>query len=268
MAGAQLLEHRLVEREPRAAGRPVDSTSTASIMRSDTAKSPARRRVERRVELVGLDLGEVAELADVDAEHGTRRRVHEVDGAQHRAVAAERDDEVEPVGELVGSTPSSSRPAARTRRRARAPRRRARRTTRPRAARASCAAGRSRCGTRPTARVGAFDARRVVPATTRRAPRRVDGRPRRAARARGTRRCRRRRAAATPSTAIDAEARRRRARRRPRAAPRACTAGSRTMPPLPDAGPARLELRLHEQHELGVGRGAARAARARRSAAR
>ena len=58
--------------------------------------------VERGVELARLDLGEVAELADVHAEHGHAGLVGEVDGAQHRAVAAERDHDVEPVGVEIG----------------------------------------------------------------------------------------------------------------------------------------------------------------------
>ena len=85
--------------------------------------------VEGGVEVVGLDLGEVAELADVDAEHRHPGFVGEVDGAEHGAVAAERDHEVEALGEAsrsrvasrrVGrgtrtSTPCSARRSARVR---------------------------------------------------------------------------------------------------------------------------------------------------------
>ena len=80
-------------------------------MRSDTAKSPASRRGSDCFELVALDLGEVAELADVHAEDRDRRRVHEVDRVQHRPVAAERDHEVEPVGETVGGDAERVEPA-------------------------------------------------------------------------------------------------------------------------------------------------------------
>ena len=83
----------------RPARRPADSTR-------DREHHPLRDRVvareqavERGVELVGLDLGEVAELADVDAEDGDAGLVDELDRAQHRAVAAEADHQVEPVGE-------------------------------------------------------------------------------------------------------------------------------------------------------------------------
>ena len=100
MAAALLLEHRLVEREPRAAHA---GPSRLDVDREHHAlrdlEVAGEQTRHRRFELVGLDLGEVAELADVDAEDRHRRRVHEVDRAQHRAVAAERDDEIEPVGE-------------------------------------------------------------------------------------------------------------------------------------------------------------------------
>ena len=50
--------------------------------------APARRSGRR------LDLGQVAEHADVDAEQRHRRAVEQLHGAQHRAVAAEADDQV------------------------------------------------------------------------------------------------------------------------------------------------------------------------------
>ena len=61
---------------------------------------------ERLGDLRRLDLGEVAEHADVDAEQRDRRAVEDAHGAQHRAVAAEADDEVgladRPLGRQVG----------------------------------------------------------------------------------------------------------------------------------------------------------------------
>ena len=49
------------------------------------------------------------------------------------------------------------------------------------------------------------------------------------------------------------EARVAQARRAPRGAPRGGPSGSRTMPPLPTRRASRLELRLHQQHEVAVG---------------
>ena len=57
--------------------------------------------LERRRHRVRLDLGEVAEQADVDAEDRHLCLLHEVDGAQHRAVAAEADREHDVLGELL-----------------------------------------------------------------------------------------------------------------------------------------------------------------------
>ena len=50
---------------------------------------------DERVDQFGrLDLGEVTELAEVDAEERDGRPVEGADGAQHRAVAAEADNDV------------------------------------------------------------------------------------------------------------------------------------------------------------------------------
>ena len=153
---------------------------------------------------------------------------------QHRAVAAERDDEVEAVGEPVGlhaelgetghralrscgtrtSTPCSRNHAAAERAN-------------------SCAISRSRCGTSPTARTAGCSCRDTVRVgddagdvvgvdrrgPTLRAREELDV-------AVGAAQRRRRRARAH-------RARARRARRRPRAAPRRAPPASRTMPPLP-----------------------------------
>ena len=91
VTAALLLQRGLVEREPRPAGRPFDVTRDGehhALRHGEVAGEQAR---QRRIELVGLDLGQVSELADVHAEDRHRRRVHEVDRVQHRAVAAERD---------------------------------------------------------------------------------------------------------------------------------------------------------------------------------
>ena len=107
--GALLLEHGLVERVPRARPAPPASTSTASTMRSDTSNSPATSRGSERVELVRLDLAQVAELPDVHADDRHRRRIHELHRVEHRAVAAERQHEVETVGERVAGAPRTRR---------------------------------------------------------------------------------------------------------------------------------------------------------------
>ena len=61
---------------------------------------------------------------------------------------------------------------------------------------------------------------------------------------------------------------RRRARRTTSSSTARWTAGSRTTPPRPTALASRLELRLHQQHEVGVGGRAPRAAPARTRAQR
>ena len=215
---------------------------------------------QRRVELVGLDLGEVAELADVHAEDRDRRRVHEVDRVQHRAVAAERDHEVEAVGEAVGldaELVEADTPSPRLA--GRAPRRRARRNHAAAARASSCATPRSRCGTRPTARIAGLmrlDTGHVV----------VRGRPDRrssmsdvASTAAGPRA----RVREELDVAVGAAQRRRdhRAHTEPeRVEPADDFAQHRVVhhrvahdATLADARPARLELRLHEQHEVGIG---------------
>ena len=45
-------------------------------------------------QLTGFDLGEIAELSEVDAEQWHRRAVEGTDGAQHRAVSAEAHDDL------------------------------------------------------------------------------------------------------------------------------------------------------------------------------
>ncbi len=65
------------------------------------AKSPATNRSSDVPEAGRLDLGEVAELAEVHAEDGDALRRHEVHGPQHAAVAAEADGHVQIMGELV-----------------------------------------------------------------------------------------------------------------------------------------------------------------------
>ena len=247
----RLLEHRLVERRPPPARGPVDSTG--DLQHHPLARPRSRRRRAARApssRSSGLDLGEVAELADVHAEHRDAGVVDEIDGAQHRAVATERDRQIEAGGELLDrhrdAAPARSRPT-----RGCAPRRRAARTRLDHLrGQRRVPPARSRCGTSPTV----FSTVRHRP----RAPRATAAsRSRRAlivgvalaGVARGTRRCRRRRAAATasraitpmpasasPSTTSSSTAR--------------CTSGSRTIPPRLTRGPAGLELRLHQQHEL------------------
>jgi hypothetical protein len=84
-----LLEHRLVEREPasaRGAGRlDVDLEHHALRHLVFTVDQP----VQCGVEVLRLDFGEVTELPDVDPEHGNARLVRQIDGAQHGAVTAE-----------------------------------------------------------------------------------------------------------------------------------------------------------------------------------
>ena len=222
-------------------------------MRSETAKSPASSRGSDAVELVGLDLGEVAELADVDAEDRHRRRVHEIHRVQHRAVAAERDARGRARrANVVGVDRELVEPGRpRRRRRARAPRRRVAEPRRGCAARARA----------PAAGRGAAPARPRVAVTRALLAR---GAPRRRARPRSTV-AGPRRACARNSTLPSAP-------RNGDGIDRASTPSPRVVEPADDFAqhrrvhlriahdaapadprPARLELRLHQQHEVGVG---------------
>ena len=96
-----LLEHRFVEPEPAAARRALRHDVDREHHALGDLVVAGEQAVERGVEVVGLDLGEVAELADVHPEHGNAGFVGEVDGAEHRAVTAERDHDVEPLGEVL-----------------------------------------------------------------------------------------------------------------------------------------------------------------------
>ena len=58
-----------------------------------------------------LDVGEVAHLADVDADDRHPVAGHQVDRAQHRAVASEAHRHVEAVAEVSSSHPSEASPA-------------------------------------------------------------------------------------------------------------------------------------------------------------
>ena len=165
--------------------------------------SPARHRLSDRRQRVGrLDLGEVAELADVDAEDRHPGGGDEVDGAQHRAVAAEA---------TTRSRPSSASAASATARSGTTddggvvggqahgvalgpsqPRRSTRPPRRPRPARGARAARPCSSGPLTAPPPGRRSAAVVADATGRRGGRRARRR------GRGTRRCRRRPAAARP----------------------------------------------------------------------
>ena len=213
----------------RPAAGPADSTATASIIRSSTVYRPDEEPLERVVQAARLDLGEVAELPDVHAEHGGAALVDRVDRAQHRPVPAERDRQIEAARELVGRD-GERREVAEVARRA------GRRTSSPcswshaaawRASSMAC--GRSGCGTSPTVR-------NAVPLTAR-PPRRwprPGPAPPPAARAgptAGTRGSRRRRGSGRRVASTTGQRPR---RARPAASvvsTSAWTAGSRTTPP-------------------------------------
>ena len=110
-----LLEHRLVERDRRRPDRArpsARSTRTASSIRSSTSASPAEPAGERLLPVGGVDLGEVAELADVDPDDRHVVRGDEVDRAQHRAVAAEAQDHVGLEHRAARTPRPPSRPGA------------------------------------------------------------------------------------------------------------------------------------------------------------
>ena len=89
------LDHGLVERPPRA-GRHVtdrigDDREHHPLLDLVLAGAVA---LERAAQGAGLDLGEVAELADVDAEDVGGRAAEQLHRPQHRAVATEADGQV------------------------------------------------------------------------------------------------------------------------------------------------------------------------------
>ena len=58
-------------------------------------------RLEALLQVLAVDLGEVAQAAEVGAEHGHAERRGQAQAAEHRPVAAEREHDVAAVGELV-----------------------------------------------------------------------------------------------------------------------------------------------------------------------
>ena len=85
---------------------------------------PGGPALQRRGQRRRLDLGEIAEQTDVDADDRHPRPAEHLDGAQHRAVAAEAEGQPGRFG--VRSLTRSASPAARRRRRSSRPSDRAR----------------------------------------------------------------------------------------------------------------------------------------------
>ena len=90
-----LLDHRLVERGPHAAGRTRRLDPHREHRPLADHELAGAQPLERVVERAGLDAGQVAHLAAVDAEHRHVGVGDEIHRAQHRAVAAEGEDRVE-----------------------------------------------------------------------------------------------------------------------------------------------------------------------------
>ena len=57
--------------------------------------------LQRGTELLGMDLHQEPEVAEIDAEHRHRPVGHEPERAEHRAVAAEADQCLDLLGELL-----------------------------------------------------------------------------------------------------------------------------------------------------------------------
>ena len=72
---------------------------TSSTSRSSTAKAPVGEVLQRVGQVLLVDLGEVAEPAEVGAQHRDAGRRAEAQGAEHRPVAAQGEHEVGAVGE-------------------------------------------------------------------------------------------------------------------------------------------------------------------------
>ena len=86
---------------------PLDAAGHRDLQHHPLVEVPAPglgagdEALQRRAQPGRFDLGEVAEHADVDAEERHGRAVEQAHGAQHRAVAAEADDEVGLVERLL-----------------------------------------------------------------------------------------------------------------------------------------------------------------------
>ena len=78
-----------------------ESTSTSSSMRSSMEHVPGEEPFQRRLHPVGFDVGEVAELTEVHADHRHIGLGHERHGPQHGAVPAEAHGHVEPGAEVT-----------------------------------------------------------------------------------------------------------------------------------------------------------------------
>ena len=100
MAHRGLLEDRLVERQVAGAalvGLAVDRHLEHHALLD--LVGAGEEALERHAHAVGLDLAQVAELAHVDADHRDALLGDECHGAQHRAVAAQAEGDVEAPGE-------------------------------------------------------------------------------------------------------------------------------------------------------------------------
>src|SRR5207248_3298205 len=107
VAGCRLLDHRLVQC-PHGAGRErtrrrVDFDGEGHALLD--VIGPFEEPFEGAGQLGGLQLGQVPETADVDAEHGYALAGDELDSAKHGAVAPQADGEVEAHGQLFGIVP-------------------------------------------------------------------------------------------------------------------------------------------------------------------
>ncbi len=242
-----LLEHRLVE--ARTTGRGARPCRLARDLEhhalGSTSYSPATKRSSAAVELRRLDLGEVAELTHVDAEHRHAGLVDEVDGAEHGAVAA-HEITTSRSGRRRASVPPSR--VGQCAPRCRRPASRAVRGVRDQ----SSAAVRALGAADPIAAGGACP---VTAPRRRAAPRRRGDSSSSAGPAEPCTRNSTLPSAPVSGDAITSTTWRPGARRpsRPRAAPRGCTAGiADDALPLPTSRPAGLELRLDEQHQIGA----------------
>ena len=90
-----LLEYRLVERAvARVAEHHVERHAHFEAVLA------GQEPFERTVQLTGLDFGQVAEVAEVDAEHRDLPTADQRNAVQHRAVATQAHDEID-VGQCV-----------------------------------------------------------------------------------------------------------------------------------------------------------------------
>ncbi len=102
----RLIDDRIIERTARFNGLTAALEADLdhhAVVNVEMACSPA---IERREQFGEREFGQVAEPAEVDAEHWNPARAHQPRRAEHRAIAAEHDDQIHWLGQWSSRTES------------------------------------------------------------------------------------------------------------------------------------------------------------------